>query len=819
MMMRAGAATQADAPGPASVRMIKRQWASSLGASAWFLVLAVVATAPALFDERSLGPDSLLDGDALYGVGAAPPRPLIPDPSRTVYDFPRDFAAAAGFAQGRLDLWNPRAGFGMPLWAEGHTPFAPFTLLFFAVPSRRMYDIATALRLVVAGLGAYLLARRCGLARVPALAAGTVFELSGSMVTLLAFGSGSPVSLLPWVVLGAEAIARERRLAAAAGTALALGVAGNSGHPMLALLVFAAFGTAIAAHMVARRDRAVAIAALGCLAVTIGLSIAAPALLPLFELRSVGRLYKDVLATYESNTATWLTCSRRLLPLAAFAPLVLANVRAALLPTLPYALSPVIGVLGLILALGGLLRRRLSAGLFAVGLLGLAMTVAPPGLGWVRQIPPLGDVWPPYSWSLLALPLSIAAGWGVAAVETRADRWTLLIALILFLAGSSSLVFLQNSSLSLLVLKVPIRDVFLHELGNAAGWVRLVLPIALAMAVVILAAAAPVRLGRHCALLVTGLCALELIVTLAPTAWYDDAKVLGLPPSPPVLFLQKRLAGNQFRMLGTPTFGRPSTTALFGLQDVNSVSGLPVERYVQYLQAISLDAGWYFVQYPGPVFRHPLLDLGAVRYVVRPAGRQAVERLEDDPEVPLVYRDARIAIYENTAALPRARIVHAAVAVRDQEEANQRLTEAASDASHAAGAGLADRIFVEPADQGLPVPDLPERSAPAGEQVEIIDDGDPDRVELAAVLHDSGWVVLADTFYPGWTATVDGMHAPIYPTDLLFRSVCVPAGSHRIIFAYRSRSFWLGVTLAAVGLAGSGLLIMRGSRSAARQSA
>jgi hypothetical protein len=641
-----------------------------------------------------------------------------------------------------------------------------------------------------------------------------VFELSGSMMTLLPFGSGAPPCLLPWVVLGAELIARERRLSAVAGTGLALGAATHSGHPMLALLLFAAFGVAIAAHMIAswQPKRAIAIGALACLAVAIGLAIAAPALLPLLELQGEGRLYKHILP-FQANVHTWVKCSRHLLPFAAFAPLLLASVRSGLMLALPYALSPVIGVSGLVLAVAGLLRLGLGAGVLAVALLGLAMTLAPPGLSWVRQLPLLREVWPPYCWSLLALPLSLAAGRGVATIATAGERRIILVALALVLAGTSSLVLLQNSSLSVWAVVVPIRDVFLGALAESAGWARFALPLALVAAVLALLTRTPARVGRRCALVVTGLSGLELLVTLAPAAWYADTTVLASPPSAAVRFLQERLAGGQYRMLGSPTVGVPSTPSLFGLRDVCGAAALPAERYVRYLQAVSPKAVWYILQYPGRTVRHPLLDLGAVRYVVRAARPQAADRLEDDAEVRLVYRDQRVVIYENAAALPRARIVHAAVPVRDQEEAFDRLREAAGDESHAAAAGLADRIFVEPTADGEPVPVAPEASPLPGEEVRILEDGDPDRVELAASLHNPGWVVLADTFYPGWTATIDGVATPIHPANLLFRSVYVPAGRHRIVFEYRPGSFRVGVALAIVGLAVSGVLFVRDRRS------
>jgi hypothetical protein len=49
-------------------------------------------------------------------------------------------------------------------------------------------------------------------------------------------------------------------------------------------------------------------------------------------------------------------------------------------------------------------------------------------------------------------------------------------------------------------------------------------------------------------------------------------------------------------------------------------------------------------------------------------------------------------------------------------------------------------------------------------------------------------LVLLDTYYPGWSATIDGTKLPIQAANVAFRSVAIPAGSHTVDFDYTPTS-------------------------------
>ena len=87
-----------------------------------------------------------------------------------------------------------------------------------------------------------------------------------------------------------------------------------------------------------------------------------------------------------------------------------------------------------------------------------------------------------------------------------------------------------------------------------------------------------------------------------------------------------------------------------------------------------------------------------------------------------------------------------------------------------------------------------------------------DEAEAVAIDCDApcpGLLVLRDTWYPGWRATVDGAETPIYRVNGCFRGVSVPNGRHTVSFTYRPRLvYWTG----ALSLAVTALLLMAAIR-------
>ncbi len=166
------------------------------------------------------------------------------------------------------------------------------------------------------------------------------------------------------------------------------------------------------------------------------------------------------------------------------------------------------------------------------------------------------------------------------------------------------------------------------------------------------------------------------------------------------------------------------------------------------------------------------------------------------PRPGLVYEWGKTRVYANDGDLGRAFVV-AAAQVADTPEA-------ALTAVQANAAQLGQVVVLELEGQPAP-PAIPEPAVTTGSVT--ITEAALNRMTLRAEMAAPGFVVLADAFYPGWQATVDGQPTPVYRANTVVRAVYVPAGEHEIVFHYRPVEFWAGAAVS--GLALVGLVVRR----------
>ncbi|MFH1312160.1 MAG: YfhO family protein [Candidatus Eisenbacteria bacterium] len=91
---------------------------------------------------------------------------------------------------------------------------------------------------------------------------------------------------------------------------------------------------------------------------------------------------------------------------------------------------------------------------------------------------------------------------------------------------------------------------------------------------------------------------------------------------------------------------------------------------------------------------------------------------------------------------------------------------------------------------------------------------EPERVELRVDTRKDCFLLLQDTYYPGWIADVDGMRLPVLRTDLGFRAVQLAAGEHSVVMRFRPLSFKLGLGLSCLGII---LSVVYGTKKGFRQ--
>ena len=145
----------------------------------------------------------------------------------------------------------------------------------------------------------------------------------------------------------------------------------------------------------------------------------------------------------------------------------------------------------------------------------------------------------------------------------------------------------------------------------------------------------------------------------------------------------------------------------------------------------------------------------------------------------------RAFIHYNPRALPRARFVGEPAYATDERDAMRLMKSLGADARR--------RVVVESVDRPVASTQVARGSARIVSEI-------PERVEVAVRAETPGFLLLSDTYDPGWSATVDGRAATISPANVAFRAVALPEGDHSVVFAYRPAGFLLGMALTAIGI-------------------
>jgi hypothetical protein len=717
-----------------------------------------------------------------------------------------------------LPLWNPYGLCGIPWVAalqEGF--FYPPHVLYLLLPAPTALAVSTFLHLVLLAVSTTFFARRAGLGVAAAVLAGLLSVIRGINSDVAAI---APVQFeaLVWLPLGAIGVldlARRASPRAVALLALATALSILAGFPQsTAYLVYAWAALFVVLVACARPSLRRGLVAIGCLMGGLGVGMLGGAmqLLPALELLALG-----------SRTSE---------------------------PLDPFKMFPVGGPLFGNPALQ-VLREAIAGSRMSFGVVGLALAVAAPfsaahrglaiwAIGWgglslmfaLGPVTPLFDVYlalPSLAWfrspdrilSVTDFAFAIAAAIGLDAVlAARRGRIE---------AGAGASVRHEGPMIVTVLGLVALSGLVL--LGVCAPfrrWPSVLIAAGSLLSLVIFRGSGHLALGGT----LIALAAAEVFVT--PRL---DAR-LPYTSSRTHMYRRHERAFAALAQLAGPDrvwiFNRRSSSelaqklaGLHGLRSFDDYEPVNPLRQLQYFTYL-IDATttverwpWVFAGNlvtltpnhgtPAPATRRRLLDLAAVRFVAfESVDLQLAEvrdfvaatdlrRLPPLPGEGRTLRGTELVVFENPHVLPRAFVVYRTQPAPPVAELLARISRSDFDplveSYVEGGLGGASAAVAVTHERGVPA---------------VIARDEEQRVDVAATLTAPGLLVLADSFYPGWKATVNGVPVPILPTNHLFRGVPLPAGVHIVRFDYRPWSFRLGVTASLLGFALIILLWWRG---------
>jgi hypothetical protein len=224
-----------------------------------------------------------------------------------------------------------------------------------------------------------------------------------------------------------------------------------------------------------------------------------------------------------------------------------------------------------------------------------------------------------------------------------------------------------------------------------------------------------------------------------------------------------------------------------------------------------------------------LIDLYGVKYII------SITPLDEDPRLELIYsrleglegkredllKGNTVKLYRRINAFPRAWLVKD-FRVLDAKEILSKLggkdfypdkevlleekpmgvTPSSVRAIHA----CVLKRRTSACKHELPVPRTPISFSPLPEIISETNN----RLQLHVRAREDAFLVLSDTYFPGWKAYVDDTEEKIYRADYNFRAIPLRAGTHKVEFVYHPMSFTLGAVitfLAIMGCISIGLVI------------
>lgn len=747
-----------------------------------FLVHAALAAAflsPALATGGVLLPAELLH--ALYPWGAymqgvSNHNKEITDAIlvfRPFFDFFRESVLG-----GEWPLRNPHSGLGLPFAANAQSA-CYYPLTWLSLLGHTGWNLLLASRLVLAGVGTFLLARGLGRSRTAALAASIAYAYSLPFAAWLPGPLSNVNALLPFLLLAALAVARRprRRNGAAFGLALlAMHLGGNPEYTLLNAGAAFAFGVAVAAS--SRRRAAVPAAAVLLAGGTAGTLAASIQLFPFVEylLRSRGWAEHATRAPFllePWRAVTWV------------APLFFGRHMDRSLwlegrGFLEFGAFAGASVLALALTSTFACRARRVAPLLLLAVFFCGLAYGVPPVSWLRHVPPLDRTVIQRSLHIAALAVALLAAFGLDRLVALRRRGGLRLTLRTALAAPAGL----------LLAGIAVAGSFLANGVPAAALAATAgksLTFAAAACVALVAAVAsrfrpPLQLAWVAAVVTVDLW----------RAVFDFHGVVNRTlvafPTQVTSFLRER--GPESRVLPLRFVMPPQTNLPYGIASPLSFDALDSMDQAVFLRQLGGYAGRGLtsIVIPDALANPQVARLAALRY------------LFDEPQAPAldtpafsertgfrlrrVYDEPDGRIYELPDARPRVWFTASAVA----DPGHRRFR----DALRRRDPTSSETVFVDASVAASPG---------SGEGSVTVADRRASSIRVRCRSTAPGWLFFSEGWFPGWSARVNDRRAPVVRANGPFFAVPVGAGESDVVVRYRPASFGIGALVSAFAAA------------------
>ena len=686
----------------------------------------------------------------------------------------------AAFEQGELPLWNPFELAGLPLLANYQTAvFYPPRLLhvFLDVPLATTLFIL--LKLWLCGMTAYACARGLGLRSYSARFVSVAWMLATYNVIWSSWSLTDVSAWLPVLFLGVERTLDGRYRQGFFVTTLGATLMLLAGHPETAFTMSLGLGLYVLLRLGLERRRGrglwlPAAASLGAWAVA--LLVCAVQLLPFIEYLANSATFFDRPA--ESNVR-WLPAS---VCAAFWAPWFFGSSsdnnywgEKHLVLYIPMVYSGIAAWLGAALCLAKSQWRRGARTrvlcLFIASLLCVPLAFDAPPFDWINRLPVFSSNVECYyiGFVLFALPLLGAIGLDRWVSRRRKLRQLAWLAPVVLLAGTQILAVLKFNGGYMRALGVT--DYVHRQVAIAALFA--------ALGMVVLAIQCITRRPRWVAGGLTLVLACDLLYsgrTCAPTIAAEQL----FPETELTRFLEGL---EQPCRIDAGTAGIASgLMAPYGIEEWLGYDGLYPERIITFQTRL------------GPDIWNAAKPLCATQYYLYDPRYEADFPLDAPGRFKHVTHLDGLDVYEDVEALPRAFLVGGIRTVRDAEEMFD---------------AMASPGFEPKAEALVLASEAPERTATpsvtGGLGNATVTQRSTTHVTVGVDALRDCVLVLADGYYPGWRAEIDGAPAEIFPAYYAFRGVVMPAGQHQVEFTYDPASYRVGLWISIVSTALSAL--------------